>query len=367
MSEERSELVKVLFVDDEPNILSSLKRGLVEEPFVKLFANTGEEALRIMEENDVNVIVSDMKMPVMNGLELLKIVSEKYPDVVKIILSGYNQLPQVLATINAIDVYKYIAKPWDMDSDFIPVLNQAIEQYRMRKAYRDINVLLEKKNEFYQKLIKVNDERFMKLKYESLETGMYAVESVRALNVLIHQLMLEKSTVDEMENITKRFNRIYTSYFELVPTEGLTYSVWKTLSNVEGIVKTWQELLTSKFQGHLKTPVIKLGDLENQTLMSIWAPKHFERYMKLILFELALMNVNENEEPQCEVVGFYQADVGRMVLDVSIQELRDPSAKLLRDQFVRCYGKVFELYGGECVNYTKIGKEHFIVTLPVSE
>lgn len=69
----------VLFVDDEMNILSAIRRAVVDEPFQAFFANSGKEALKIMEEREIAVLVTDMRMPEMDGLQLLKIVKEEYP------------------------------------------------------------------------------------------------------------------------------------------------------------------------------------------------------------------------------------------------------------------------------------------------
>lgn len=154
----------VLFVDDEPNIIKSLKRGLMVEDYDKFFALSGQEALEILEANTISVIVTDMKMPGMNGLDLLKIVREKYPDTVRIVLSGYTHLPQVLVTINNGEIFRFITKPWKMDGDFKKIIWDAIEHYG--SAYENVKLKeeLTKKNQLYQTLIKSNDEKIEKMK-----------------------------------------------------------------------------------------------------------------------------------------------------------------------------------------------------------
>lgn len=149
----------VLFVDDEKNILSALRRGLFKENYLKFFAISGEEALKIMESEEIDVIVTDMKMPVMNGLELLKIVKEEYPGVIKIVLSGYTQLPQILATINQVEIFKFITKPWDMETEFKKVIDDAIDYFNIHRENKILKDSLEKKNVIYQKLLRENDEK----------------------------------------------------------------------------------------------------------------------------------------------------------------------------------------------------------------
>ena len=90
----------VLFVDDEEKVLASLRRGLLDEPYDALFANSGEQALEVLQQNPVDVIVTDMRMPEMNGLELLRMVKEKHPHVIRMVLSGYTQVSTLLTAIN---------------------------------------------------------------------------------------------------------------------------------------------------------------------------------------------------------------------------------------------------------------------------
>jgi two-component system response regulator HupR/HoxA len=119
----------ILFVDDEVRILQSLKWGMLDEPYNLLFAESGKKALELLEENEVHVIVTDMRMPEMSGLELLRIVKEKYPHVVRLVLSGYTQATTLLTAINQGEIFKFITKPWRMEKDFKSVIRQAVDYY----------------------------------------------------------------------------------------------------------------------------------------------------------------------------------------------------------------------------------------------
>jgi two-component system response regulator HupR/HoxA len=122
----------VLFVDDEERVLSSLQRGLLDEPYNTLFANSGKEALEILKQQEVHVIVTDMRMPEMGGLELLRIVKEDYPHIIRMVLSGYTEVSTVLTAINQGEVYKYITKPWRLEEEFKPSILEAIEHYNLQ-------------------------------------------------------------------------------------------------------------------------------------------------------------------------------------------------------------------------------------------
>ena len=122
----------VLFVDDEEKLLRSLKRGLMDEPYNSLFANSGKEALEILDNNDVHVLVTDMRMPEMGGLELLQRVKEDYPHIIRMVLSGYTQITTLLTAINEGEVYKFITKPWKLEEEFKPAIRQAVEYYDLQ-------------------------------------------------------------------------------------------------------------------------------------------------------------------------------------------------------------------------------------------
>ena len=119
----------VLFVDDEERLLRSLKRGLMDEPYNALFANSGKEALEMLHTRDVHVLVTDMRMPEMGGLELLGIVKREHPHIVRMVLSGYTQISTLLTAINDGEVYKFITKPWKLEEEFKPSIRQAVEYY----------------------------------------------------------------------------------------------------------------------------------------------------------------------------------------------------------------------------------------------
>ncbi len=126
----------ILFVDDEVRLLRSIERGLLDEPYHLLFAESGKDALKLLEENEVHIIVTDMRMPEMSGLDLLRIVKEKYPHIVRIVLSGYTQVTTLLTAINQGEIFRFITKPWKMEEEFKSVLRQAVDYHKLQ-AERD--------------------------------------------------------------------------------------------------------------------------------------------------------------------------------------------------------------------------------------
>lgn len=116
----------LLLVDDEPEILASLKRMLRPLHYNVLAANSGEEGLLLLAEHHVDVIISDQRMPGMTGVAFLSIVKERFPEVVRMVLSGYADLQSVTAAINQGAVYKFLTKPWD-DQQLMTHIEEAFQ------------------------------------------------------------------------------------------------------------------------------------------------------------------------------------------------------------------------------------------------
>ncbi len=116
----------ILCVDDEQNILNSLKRLLRKEGYRLLTAGSGAEGLKILAENDIHLVISDQRMPEMNRTEFLGKVKEIYPEVIRIVLSGYTEVDSITELINKEHIYKFMLKPWN-DNDLKVTVRQAIE------------------------------------------------------------------------------------------------------------------------------------------------------------------------------------------------------------------------------------------------
>ncbi len=121
----------VLFVDDEEVVLRSIERGFLEEPYKKLFAIGGEEALEIMQQEEIHVVVTDMRMPGMDGLELIQTIKEKYPHIVRIVLSGYAQTSSLMIAIHQEGIFEFVPKPWKL-AEFKQIIRKAIENYEIK-------------------------------------------------------------------------------------------------------------------------------------------------------------------------------------------------------------------------------------------
>lgn len=148
LNEVRSETpVDILFVDDEKNVLQSLRRLCMDDNYSVILANSGEEALEIIKNNSgVGLIVSDQRMPGMKGSEFLEKAKELLPDAVRILLTGYADLNAVADAINKGGAYRYITKPWN-DEELLQIIRDAVRRYALIKENKRLQEIIKKQNE----------------------------------------------------------------------------------------------------------------------------------------------------------------------------------------------------------------------------
>lgn len=126
----------ILYVDDEPQNLVALRYVLGDE-FTVLTANTGAEAVEILERENISVLLCDQRMPGMTGVEVCRRVRETRPEVVRIIVTAYADLQAAVDAINEGQVARYVTKPW-RNQELIELLRASIDLVRMQKTMREM-------------------------------------------------------------------------------------------------------------------------------------------------------------------------------------------------------------------------------------
>lgn len=160
----------LLLVDDEESILNSLRRLLREQPYDVLLATSGEQALKIMAERPVDLIVSDARMPTMDGAALLAQVYSLYPDTTRILLTGYADLETIVKAINQGHVHRYIAKPWT-DEELVLTLRQSLAfQFSERERQR-LEQLTQRQNDELKSLNATLEKRVLARTAELQQTA----------------------------------------------------------------------------------------------------------------------------------------------------------------------------------------------------
>jgi len=169
----------ILCVDDEENILSSLKRLLRKEGYRLLTAPSGAEGLKLLEENSVHLVISDQRMPRMDGTQFLAKVKEGYPDAIRIILTGYTDVDSITESINKGHVYKFLLKPWN-DQSLKLEIKQALEQYDLIQTNKTLHEKVLEQNEEL-KTMNENLEALVSERTKQLEIQNRALELSRAI------------------------------------------------------------------------------------------------------------------------------------------------------------------------------------------
>lgn len=167
----------VLCVDDEPNILSALKRLFRPHGYRVLCADSGADALSMLEHEQVDLVISDMRMPEMDGAQFLECVRERWPDTMRLLLTGYSDIGSILAAINRGEIYRYITKPWD-DNDIVLVVRHALERRTLELEKDRLEALTRSQNE---QLKALNQSLEQKVEARTLELKQ-SNESILAAN-----------------------------------------------------------------------------------------------------------------------------------------------------------------------------------------
>lgn len=182
--ESREEQIKreILLVDDEVDILETMTI-LLEEEYRILTAERGEQALDLLEGQRVDLIIADQRMPGMTGVDLLARVRALYPEIVRLILTGYTDFDAMLKAINEGRVYRYIIKPWD-ENDMRVTIRQALEwkdlrtsQGKLAGEFAEANRALTQRN---RELVQANQTIMRQEKLAAV--GQFAAEMVHEMN-----------------------------------------------------------------------------------------------------------------------------------------------------------------------------------------
>ncbi len=140
------EQMKILCVDDEKNVLKAIERLFLDSDYEILTAESGEEGLETLTNNEtIQLVVSDYRMPRMNGVDFLREVYKKWPDTIRIVLSGYADTASIVEAINDGHIYKFIPKPWN-DDELKFTIAKALDHYNVQQKNIQLTKELEAKN-----------------------------------------------------------------------------------------------------------------------------------------------------------------------------------------------------------------------------
>ena len=127
----QAEKINVLYIDDEQHNLVSFKASF-RRIFNVYTAESADEGAKLLDQENIHVILSDQRMPKMTGIEFFESIKDSHPDPIRILITGYTDINAVVDAINRGQVYKYLTKPWN-EEDVRNFVEKAFEVYRLRK------------------------------------------------------------------------------------------------------------------------------------------------------------------------------------------------------------------------------------------
>ncbi len=168
----------LLLVDDEANILASLIRLLRPMGYRIFTAESGAQGLEILAQQSIDLVVSDMRMPEMNGVQFLEQVRQQWPETMRILLTGYAEIGTTIAAINKGQIYRYISKPWE-DNDIILAIQLALQHKLLEREKLRLEALTQQQNEELKDLNANLEEKIM-LRTEELRQTIVFLETANA-------------------------------------------------------------------------------------------------------------------------------------------------------------------------------------------
>lgn len=215
-------MYKILFVDDEKDTLEIIKRKVLRKDFKLYFAASAFEAYEVLEKEEIAVIVTDLKMAEVNGITLLEIVKNRFPNIIRIAMSYIKDINTISVLIKKGQVFRFIQKPIMFEDEFLPSLGAACERFSntylnesILNKLKDLNVELKKKNEDY------SEELYKDRKYINTMNDLLIKFVGEALNLTTHMK-------DHLENQgEKSKDRLFTEIHHLESFSNLILTHFK--------------------------------------------------------------------------------------------------------------------------------------------
>lgn len=220
----------ILFVDDEKQILRALKRLFIRSDYDTYYAESGELALEILEKVQIDLLITDIRMPLMDGYELLRIVKEKYPLTLRVALSGYTDNVKIYKALEDNIVKLYLFKPWNNDElrqiidkifdqestlqnkNLLQLINNINDLPTVPNLYKEITILIEngadiddvskaieKDLAIASRILRVANSAFYGTKTGSIKQAIIYIGLTSVKNIVLTNSVFEKLTGDQKE------------------------------------------------------------------------------------------------------------------------------------------------------------------------
>jgi signal transduction histidine kinase len=183
--------VKILYLDDEGANLEVFK-ALFRKDYEIYLVTSPADAMAILEEKELNVIIADQKMPEMSGVEFFERILKKYPQPIRILMTGYTDIGSVIDAINKGQVYRYITKPWN-EQELKLAIENAFEIYDVRRKLETTNLELKKRNDELNRFV-YSASHEMKAPLMTISGILKMASENNQIDASQYFLMIEKCT-----------------------------------------------------------------------------------------------------------------------------------------------------------------------------
>lgn len=241
---------QVLIVDDEPYVLRAVGRLLRDVDAEVLTAQSGKQAVKVMESSNISVLVSDQFMPGMSGTELLEYTRQSHPDIVRVMLTGNNDLATAVEAINRGDVFRFVLKPWN-NEELLTIIKMALEQHQLRVSHKRYQEYVQQQNDRLR-LINEELERRVNERTRALAESHEQIESLYAdlresfdatINVLLDFMQVgDHKIVDHCRRTATRAQMLARRM--RLPEDSVTPLVRAALLHWLGLIGASEGLLT---------------------------------------------------------------------------------------------------------------------------
>ena len=182
----------ILYVDDEADNLSAFK-AVFRRQYNILLANSGQEAIGLLSDHSPKIIISDQRMPNMTGVEFFEKIKDKYPEAIRIVLTGYSDMQAIIDAINKGKIYHYVSKPWKAD-ELKVIIDRALEAFDLRERNQEL------------------ERRSVQAQFEILKNQINPHFLFNSMNILASLIPIKP---DMAVKFTKAFSKLYRSVLQL--------------------------------------------------------------------------------------------------------------------------------------------------------
>jgi two-component system sensor histidine kinase/response regulator len=234
------EKFSILYVDDEESNLKGFKSIYFTE-YTIFTATSGQEAMEILSNNEVHIIITDQKMPGMTGVQFLSNTLNKYPDPIRIILTGYSDIEVLMKAINECGIFRYLTKPWN-ETEMNLTINQALNTYSLRKENNQLIEMLKEANTTLEEKVKARTQKIEELISTVAHDLRSPLNQIRAIISLIHidfpnLIPAQKNYIDLIFQAANRLKTMINRILDLNAIEYRDVNVKLERANLTEIIR----------------------------------------------------------------------------------------------------------------------------------